>query len=186
MLQLRQYEEMTELLLTLTEKVMPYHEVKDPRFADAAEEWLGDLEQALSNNRMVQSAQLAVSRAQVRGLRRPGSRAGQRPRRAERDAAIVAAIRASTDLLGETLEPEHARFAEADALARNVLIVAQHKGILPADRLADTQRLRWLHDSLARDSDVGAGIVKIDALVGPTDALVILGRRLVDVEPTRL
>ena len=80
------------------------------------------------------------------------------------------------------LEPEEARFAEAESLAMRLVAIAQAKGVVaPGDEDSPPEVdsiLAWL-ESASADPDLAGGFANLAALVGREDSLKLLSRSLV-------
>jgi hypothetical protein len=178
MLRLLQFEELEGVLLDAP-AVLGRYEARDFEFASVAVKWMQRLEKTLGNNRITLVARVAVLRAHLQTNRR-GSRA-------ERDAATVEALKEVVAAVHRELEPARTRFAEAETVARRVLALAEVKGLIPEPGSgSDIARAHQLYDAMREDSDLIAGAVQMSAIAGKQDALIVLSRRLVDVDAPAL
>lgn len=174
MLRLMQYEELAQLLLGATDVLGAFRR-QDPGFEARALAWLGDVEEALRNNRLGLSATVAAARTQLiagRAGRGRAVRDGQRPTRSARLSETVGVVRSTVEQLTEELRATRARLDEADALARQVLALGAATGVLSGG-MGEAECFARLR----ADPHTAGGIVQLLALVGAQDALVVIGRQ---------
>jgi hypothetical protein len=100
-----------------------------------------------------------------------------------REATASLALQRGNDLLHGAIAEREVAFGEAERLARQLLAVAQAKGLLGADDgRPHQQRLTEVDRRIATDPDLASGYVHLVALVGKTDVLIFLDRALSGLE----
>lgn len=184
MLRIVNLEEIQTLLLRVPGLVHAL-EARESGFAGAVKEWLVQTEQVLTNNRMPAAAEVATLRGALisaeRGVLPPGLTFLGRPTsRKVKDAAAADVLRKAQELVSGAVRADAAQVAEAQRLARQVVSVAQRKGlaeVMPAGG-THTERLAALWSAMLADPDVGSATVHLGGLVGSQDALVLLDRAL--------
>lgn len=185
MLRVLQLDELEQLLLDAS-GILRGYEARQGGFEAAAASWLERVEAALLANRLPLASRVAATRAGLAAVRRtkrvsPDSPQTGQMRRADRDALTVDAIRRTLDDVYAEIAPSRARVTDAAVMARHVLAVARHKGVLPDVEPADAQGWHLLVQRLEADSDVGAGVVQLHALVGQQDTMIMLSRGMAEV-----
>ncbi|WP_460626041.1 hypothetical protein [Intrasporangium mesophilum] len=195
-LNLMQYEEIVSLLQRVSGLVDKL-EARDSEFADGVQHWLKDCEVALENNRIPAVSQIATGRAVLiqatRGVRLEELDISGRPSpRKVRDATAALVLQRGTDVLNTVIVERQAVFQEAERIARQVLAIAQAKGMIPdpTERVADREagheteqeagpgRLTRLQRTIRADADLAGVYTHLLALVGTTDVLVFFDRAL--------
>lgn len=184
MLRIVNLEEIEGMLLRIPE-LIDRLEQRAPEFTPQAKRWLTTLETVLGNNHLPAAGHVASLRGLLisaeQGVVPDGLQFSGRPNaRRIRDAAAANALRAAADLVSNVINEDRARVAEADSLCRQLIALARRKGLIPvATEGGDhTARLKTAWSVLAADSDIARGTVRIEGLVGPSDALIVLDRAI--------
>lgn len=182
MLRLMNFEEIQGMLYAVP-RLVDAHARRDARFAEDVTDWLARLETVLENNRLHQAAVVAAHRGTLvaadRGVTPPGVAVSGRSSRSKlRDAAAVDILGKVSVMTTDLLQTDVERFREAERLMRQLHTFAAAKGLLP-EAIPDTQRTEALQaawNAIAADAELRGGTINIEALVGGSDALVILDR----------
>ena len=178
------YEEIVSLLLRVPHLVDQL-ESRESGFVDGVLEWLKLAEAVLENNRLPAVSQVAVGRAELieaaRGVKPNDVVISGRPTpRKVQEATASLVLRRSSDLLHAVIAERLAVFQEAERISRQVLAVAQAKGMLQASEEpgprqefpADLQR------RVAADPDLASVHAHLLSLVGAADILIFYDRAL--------
>ena len=184
MLRIVNLEEIEGLLLRVPE-LIDRLEQRDPEFTARAKAWLGTLERVLTNNRLPAAANVASLRGLLisveQGVVPAGLRFSGRPNaRRMRDAAAADTLRGAADLVSDVIHQDRARVSEADRLCRQLIALARRKGLTSVQREGGdhTAQLKATWRVLAADPEIAPGTVRVEGLVGPSDALIILDRAI--------
>jgi hypothetical protein len=97
-----------------------------------------------------------------------------------REAVAIDVLQQAANLLAGALREDTARITEAAHLGHHLIVLGKSKGLLRAFR-PDVERgadLKNLWGSLAEDSDIRAGAIRLESLVGPNDVLLVLDRAI--------
>ena len=177
-----QYEEIVALLRqvpALTDQL----EERSSGFADEVLAWLKRAESTLENNRVPAVSRLSAFRAMLieagRGVRHAEIAVVGRPTlRKVQEATATLALQRSNDVLHEVIAERRTVFEEAERLSRQVLAVAEAKGLIEAcdDGRPHDAFLSCLRESVASDDDLAAVYVHLVSLVGATDVLIFFDR----------
>jgi len=177
-------EEIQGMLLRVPE-LIDRLESHDPDFAVLVKGWLTETEQVLTNNRLAVAADVAVLRGVLisaeRGLLPEGMvLTGRKTARKIRDAAAADALRRSSDIISDAIRGDTAQIAEGEKLTRQLVALAERKGILPCDPDAGghDEKLNAIWHAMSEDPDLGPATTHLAGLVGGYDALVLLDRML--------
>jgi hypothetical protein len=173
-----QSDELDHLLLTVSD-VLSTNDTASGIFEQRTLDWLLVVRTALQNNRMPLASKVDVVRAELTIALRPPRRE-QRPTRRDRAVACVHALETTVEELRSELRTTHARIEEADALSRRLIAIAKHKRITDEFDLNRPEAVSQLINAMRLDSDVSAGVVQLDSLVGPRDGVIVVARRLSD------
>jgi hypothetical protein len=158
-------------------------EKRAPAFGDEVKRWLLTIEKVLDDNFMPAAGEVAALRAVLISAERgvvPAGVAfrGQTTRKKIVQATAARVLQQVSELISNVVRPDIQRIAEAERMTRQLVAHGKAKGLvkpLPDDS-ERTEKLKFLWRTLAADPDVGPGVVNVEGLVGPTDALVILDR----------
>ena len=187
MLHIVNLEEIQGTLLRVPELIRSL-DGREPQFVGDAKDWLSQAEQALINNRLAVAAGVAALRGVLitaeRGVIPPGVVfIGRATSRKVKDATAADVIRKTEELISNAIKADVARIAEAEQLMRQIVSVAQRKGLIPASPNGTDHsvmlRLLWL--AMTSDPDTGAAATHLAGLVGMHDALILLDRTLLVV-----
>ena len=177
-------EEIQGILLRLPE-IVDRLEAKDPKFSDLVKVWLKDMERALVNNRLSQAADVAALRSMVtsaeRGVVHEGVEfTGRKTARKVREAVASDSLRRAEGLVADAIRGDAARIAEGEKLARQLVALAEQKGIIQKFSGAKnhTTRLTGIWSAMSEDPDLVAGTTALKGLVGFQDALILVDRML--------
>ncbi len=182
MLHIVNMEEIQSILLRLPE-IVEYHERRDTRFADKAKEWIVQLEQVLSDNKLTVVANVAGLRAILisaeQGILPAGIEiSGQRSTRKMRAAVAADVVQKVSALVSDAMASDSKVSAEAFKLVRQLFALAVRKGIIPADP-GGALHADWLKavlKAISEDPELGQGAAQLTGLVGYYDALILLDR----------
>jgi len=184
MLHLANLEEIQRLLL-LVPGLIRALDSHDPDFAEAVKEWLGQVEQALTNNRMAIAADVAVLRGVLISAERGVIPAGlvfngRTTVRKIKDACAADVLRKAEEIISAAVKGDVARFAEGERLTQQIVAVAQRKGLIPAASNVDrhTEMLNAIWHAMIVDPDLGSATTHLTGLVGMPDTLILLDRML--------
>lgn len=182
MLRIVNLEEIQGMLLRIP-GLVDLQEQRDPNFVQDMKLWLLKLERTLNNNRMTVAANVAA----LRGLLISAERGaipigvelhGQSTRRKIRDAAAAYVLRETGDLVSSVIQKDQDRVAEAERLSRQLVALAKAKGLIQerpsGENSADMLKTIW--QVLSDDLELSPGMINLEGLVGPNDALIILAR----------
>jgi hypothetical protein len=98
-----------------------------------------------------------------------------------RVATALYAIHQVGDLVANATKDDSARVAEAERLGLQLVAVAKSNGfilVLPNDPNR-SEAVKKLWESIAADANLAPGVVRMEGLVGPNDALIVLDHAIV-------
>ena len=156
-------------------------------FPDAVLEWLRAVEKSLENNHLPVVSQVASLRAMLiesaRGVySQEISFAGRPTTRKIQDGVGSLVVQRGSDLLHGVVAEREATFQEAERMSKQIIAVADAKGLLGAANGHTHQAmLQSLQDQIAGYQDLASVYVHLISLVGKTDVLVFLDRALESV-----
>lgn len=183
-LNVAQVEELSGLLQQVP-ALVNLLEARRADFAAAVLAWLKQLEQALEQHRQPAVAQIAAARAQLlqaaRGqIFKEVNFIGRPTPRKLQDAAANQSLQRAHQVVNELLSERQASFAEAERVARQVVAVAEVKGLVQRALAVNGHdaQLHLLQQLMAADSDLAAAMAHLGGLVGRFDLLVFLDRAL--------
>lgn len=161
------------------------YEARHSNFVANVKGWLQETEGLLLQHHMSEASRISSLRALVtsvqRGLVSPEVTMRQNSSiRATRQATAVHALRESERILTARLQPEVARFSEAERLMQQIVVAAEAKDLLSADLsgLSHTDRLRTIFGMIESDPNLSAGLANVKGSVRGQDYLVLLDRAL--------
>jgi hypothetical protein len=182
-----QYEEIV-LILGHVPRLVDELEARHTGFPDEVLAWLRQAEKALENNRLPSASQIATCRARLveaaRGVHdKELAFVGRPTARRIKDATASMVLERSSDLLHAVIAERQAVFQEAERISRQVLAVANAKGLLQAcgDGRPHQEFLQCLQEQVAIDPDLASVYAHLVGLVGKTDTLIFLDRALATV-----
>jgi len=183
-MQIASLEEIERILLRLPE-IVDRLDSKDPRFSDLVKSWLQDLERAFAENRLFQTAEVAALRAMVisaeRGVICPGMEvSGPKTPRKVREAVAADSLKRAEGIAADAIRGDSARIAEGERLARQLVAIAEQKGIIKRFSAEEdhTTMLTGIWSEISLDPDLMAGATALKGLVGFRDALILVDRAL--------
>lgn len=179
--------ESIERLLGTSERLAALLSQRAPTFVDAVEQWLSDVEAALTRYRLPQAPEIAAARAGLIAARRRGTpdghETGRRPSRARiLDAAAVQALQRATEVVSQALAPTRSRFGEAEAITRKTISVARFRTLVRTE-LPVPVAAAALWRALRSTAELAGGAVALEGLVGAEDAITLIERDLVAYPP---
>ncbi len=183
MLHILNVEEIQGLLLTIPEMVS-YLDKHDSRFTAAVKEWLSHAEKVLGDNRLAVAGDIAALRGLIisaeRGVIIPDMDfTGQKTKRKAREAVAADALYKADQLISSIIKAYCAQITEGERLARQIVVVAKRKGILPVSITGSQQEvLKATWRAITTDSDLIPAVTNLEGLFGATDAMILLDRAL--------
>lgn len=154
-------------------------------FSDAVLDWLKEVERSLESNHMPVVSQVAGCRAMLVESARGSytediAFTGKPTTRKIRDGVAGLVLQRSSDLLHAAIAERQAAFQEAERLARQIVAVADVKGMIDAcgDGRPHQQMLTCLQTKVEADQDLASVYVHLVSLVGKTDVLIFLDRAI--------
>jgi hypothetical protein len=154
-------------------------------FPDAVLEWLRAVEKSLENNHMAVVSQVSGCRAMLiesaRGVYSEEISFTGRPTvRKIQDGVASLVLQRVSDLLHAAIAEREAAFAEAERISRQVIAIADAKGMVQAcdDGRPHQAVLECLRGKLGADQDLASVYVHLVSAVGKTDVLVFLDRAI--------
>jgi hypothetical protein len=184
MLHIVNLEEIQSMLLQVP-GLIDSLERHDSKFADAVKEWLMQVEQVLISNRLAVAAEIAVLRGVLisaeRGVIPPGVVFSERTtRRKIKDASAADVLRKAEELLSNAIRVDAAQLAEGERLTRQIVTVAQRKGLILVTPTVDehSEMLKAIWRAMIVDPELGPATTHLAGLVGVHDALILLDRML--------
>jgi hypothetical protein len=165
--------------------ILRAYEERDSEFAERARAWLNRLEAALEDNQLPVVGTVAGLRGQLVSAERGAIPSGltfltmPNPRKL-RDAAAAEALRHAEEVVTAALRADAAQFDEAGRLVRQMVAVAQLRGLLAAAAGASThsEAVNAIWSAFLRDADLAPGATRVAGLVGAHNALFLLSREL--------
>lgn len=158
---------------------------KDPFFADHIKKWIKDLEEILSNNHLYISGRIGALRAMLISAEQGAISeeihfVGQPTKKKVLNATAGYILNQVGIIVSEYLQNNLNRIDEAERHAQQLITYALSKGSINEFRgeKANTQLLKNIWQILRADPDLLQGVINIESLVGPFDALIILDRTL--------
>jgi len=177
-------EEIHALLLAVP-ALVDLQQRRDARFSSDVGAWLARAEQVLTANRIAASGNVAALRATLNSAALGATPAGitvrDRPTtRKVRDATAADVLRQAAEMISNAVRDDDARIAEAARLCQQMAAVARSAGLLaaPPDGVPRDAWLRGIWKAMSANGNFGAGAVRVEGLVGPHDALLLLDRTL--------
>lgn len=184
MLHIVNLEEIQGILLRLPGLISDL-ERRDPNFVSAVKDWLTQAEQTLISNGLAVAAAVAALRGTLisaeQGVIPPGlAFSGRMTSRKIRAASATDVLRKAEELISNAIRGDVVRFAEGEQLARQMVAVAQRKGLIPVIPQVDghTQMLNAIWQAMGKDQDLVAATTRLAGLVGVHDALILVDRCL--------
>lgn len=184
MLHIVNLEEIESMLLRVP-LLVDLQEQRDANLVEEVKHWLVDLETVLKNNSIPEAGNIAALRSLLisseRGLKPEGIEIrGSVTGRKIKEATAATVIQKAGSLVSDVICKDRERVAEAGRIGRQLVALGRAKGLigeLPGGR-NHGEMLKVLWRALAADSEMQAGVVNVEALAGPNDALIILDRAI--------
>lgn len=184
MMPLPNLESIQEQLLELPAIFRAYEE-REGDFSERARAWLNRLEASLEANKLPAVGAVAGLRGLIvsaeRGVAPPGlTFLGAPNPRKLRDAAAAEALRRAEEIVSNTLRSDAAQIEEAGRLMRQMVAVAQLRGLLRAAAGASThsEAVNAIWSAFLRDPELAPGAARVNGLAGAHNALFLLSREL--------
>lgn len=176
--------EIQNMLLQISE-LTNLQDLRDFSYVAKTKRWLSDLEKILENNHMVEAGEIASLRGKIvsaeNGIFHDGVEFLNKPtKRKMVEAATSAALQDASKLIVNAINEELSRFREAERVVRQLISIGKAKGLLAnfASNGNHTEALKFIWRTLAQDADISPGVVTVEGMVGPYDALILLDRLL--------
>ncbi|MDP8905019.1 MAG: hypothetical protein M3N29_06855 [Chloroflexota bacterium] len=180
MLRLMLAEEIEQLLQQLP-RIARLQEEQPAAFVARATIWLDLLEQALVAGRLDPRGRASGVRARLASVREgPPQLAREMRVQASRTrmaaSAAAEALATAAELARAALAENARRFAEAEQLARQLIIAADARGVGLRGAGGRALPARVVRERIARDLELVSQLATLEALVGSDDTLVLLKR----------
>ena len=163
----------------------------DSNFDEKVKSWLALLEKVLESNRIMQVGEIATLRGVIllaeNGIIPP--EVGIRDRMSKRkiiEAATTFSLRQAATLISGFLQKEVDRVSDAERMMRQLIAMAKAKSLIPQilHGKNHSEELKLIWRTLASDPEIAPGIINVEGLVGPHDALIVLDRVIArDLKP---
>jgi hypothetical protein len=184
MLRIVNLEEIQNLLLRVP-NIIELSEQHDPAFVPSTKKWLTELENALKNNNLPVSANIASLRGNLISTDQGNipvgiSIKGNITKRKLREATATQSITQAVDIVSGIIQKDAERVAEAQRITRQLVAIAKSKGLIKeiphGKNFSDMLKAVW--KAMSTDQVLAQGVVSVEGLVGPNDALLVLDRTL--------
>ena len=185
MLNIVNLEEIQRVLLRVPGLI---HELAERQMSlvGSVKTWLSDGEQILISNGLPVAAEVAALRGVLisaeRGVIPPGMTFSARTTaRKIKEAAAADVLRKAAEVIFKTIAADAARVAESEQLMRQILAVAQRKGILKVSAhsaYTHSDMMKAIWRAMTENPDLGGAATRLEGLVGINDTLVLLDRML--------
>lgn len=184
MLRIVNLEEIQNMFLR-TSDLVDLNEQRNPNFVHCVKQWLSELEKVLNNNRMPVAGTIATLRGILISAERGNIPAGiefkgRASGRRIREATASKLIRQAVGLVSNAIQKDGERVKEAERITRQLVSIAKTKGLIREVPSGDnfTDMLKAIWRTMSADQVLSQGIVSVEGLVGPQDALVVLDRTI--------
>lgn len=171
-------------MLLLLPQLVRQQEDRSGMFVENSAAWLAELERIFTDNKLYQSASIAMLRSSIVAARQgqiPSGIAfkGLPSRSRIRSAVAAQAIQKAAEVASSIIAENQRRFAEAEAIAQQLVAVAIPRGlVLPrSPGMSNTEYLADLRMRLMK-GDLENAVLHLEGLVGPNDTLILLDRAL--------
>lgn len=182
MLRIVNLEEIQNMLLRVP-GIVELNEQRDPRFVPAVKKWLTELETVLKNNHLTVSANIASLRGNLISTDQGNIPTGINftsciTKRKVREATASQSISQAVDIVTINIQNDVGRVTEAERVTRQLVSIAKSKGLLTEipHGVNFTGMLKLIWKTMSADQVLSQGVVSVEGLVGPNDALLILDR----------
>lgn len=184
MLRIVNLEEIQNMLLRVS-ALVELSEHHDLNFVSSVKNWLIDLEKVLNHNHLSVAATIATLRGTLISAENGAIPVGiefkgRATKRRVREATASQSIRQAVDFVMTTIKKDVERVTEAERITRQLVSIAKSKGLIKEIPAGDnfTGMLKAIWQTMSADQVLSQGIVSVEGLVGPNDALVILDRTI--------
>jgi hypothetical protein len=184
MLRIVNLEEIQNLLLRVP-YIVDLNEQRDSSFVSAVKKWLTELETVLKNNHMHFSANVAALRGNLISVDHGSiptgiSIKGRITKRKVREATASQSVSQAVDIVSCNIQKDVERVTEAERIMGQLVSIAKTKGIITRVPKGKnfTDALKAIWKTMAGDQVLCQGVVSVEGLVGPHDALLILDRTI--------
>jgi hypothetical protein len=184
MLHIVNLEEIQNLLLRVSD-IVELSEQRDLNFVSAVKKWLTELEGAIKNNHLPTSANIASLRGNIISAEQGNIPAGinfrgRATKRKILEATAGQSIGQAVNIVTCSIQKDVERVNEAERITRQLVAIAKSNGLITelphGKNFAAMLRLLW--QKMSADQVLSQGIVSVEGLVGPNDALLILDRTI--------
>lgn len=184
MLRIVNLEQIQAMLLHIP-ALVDLQDQQDPNFVQEVKQWLTKLEKIFDNNRRPEAGIIAALRGMVisaeRGVLPIELKIhGRTTRRKISTAAAAYVVQEISNLIANITQNDNERLAEAERLTRQLVSIAKSKGLIQelpgGDNFTDILKVIWR--KMSADLDLSPGVVNVEGLLGPSDALIILDRTI--------
>src|SRR5438477_3488571 len=180
MLHLAQIEELQAHLLRVPALINRY-EAREAAFVDLTKAWLKQAEEIAAQNRLSVAAQIAGLRSSVIAAERrrsfPEQPVSRVHARRQRDATAAEALQQAAESLSETIRAPMSQLADAERVARQLLVAAAARGLLQGIA-REGSGIHGLLTAMRIDPELGPPSTALIGLIGFADAHILLDRAL--------
>lgn len=188
MIRIPQLNELQELLLEVPELIDGVRN-RSGSSIQQIDSWLSRMTQALANNRITTSGNVAVIRGRLmeaeRGVLPQGiSFKGRPTRRKIAEAAAVSALEESTVIVSEMMRPHQERIEEARRYLMIAVAQAYLRGILREyeNMELDIRKASAVMVAVSNDNDLAPLYSQTVGLVGQSDTALLMMQTLTSIE----
>ena len=184
MLRIVNLEEIQNHLLRVP-AIVQLSQQRDINFISETKKWLTQLECTLKNNQLPVSANIAALRGNIisseQGNIPTGIRfEGHATKRKIKEATASQSLSQAVDIITCSIQKDVDRINEAERVTRQLVSIAKNKGLiteLPHGKNFSAI-LQHIWKKMAADQILSQGVVSVEGLVGPNDALLVLDRTI--------
>ncbi len=177
-------EEIQNLLLRVP-CIVELSEQRDINFVPETKKWLTQLECTLKNNQLPASANIASLRGNIISAEQGNIPMGicfegRATKRKIKNATANQSINQAVDIITASTQKDVERVNEAERIARQLVSIAKSKGLiteLPQGKNFSAI-LQHIWKKMSADQVLSQGVVSVEGLVGPNDALLVLDRTI--------
>ena len=154
-------------------------------FVSSVKNWLTHMEIVLKSNKLSVSANVAALRGYLVSSEKgviPAdiSFVGRVSKRKVREATASHSISSAVEIVSEKISKDIERVEEANRVLRQLVCIAKRSGVvfdLPSDKNFG-EALKSIWSKMSKDQVLAQGVVSVEGLVGPHDALILLDRTI--------
>lgn len=184
MLHIINLEEIQTLLLRVP-AIVEQNEQRNPNFVPTVKKWLTELETVLKNNRLAAAANVAASRGNLISTEMGNiptgiTIKGRLTKRKIQQATASQSISQTVETVSAVIKNDVERVAEAQRITRQLVAIAKIKGLITEVPHGQnfTSILKSIWTKMSQDQALAQGVVSVEGLVGPNDALLLLDRTI--------